>query len=190
MTSGDIVGIRCGGVTCKSDLGLYSDHFRSNYVYFLSLYGSPQQVRAIFSLLSTRRELEVIAGGEKIYIQREYQSGLRFRGYSIGYGKQHGIIWVEDIAERIVFWISPEEKLKAMHYALSRRKIPFDPSWVSAIEDLLKRNDYLESLKGWGGVGGYICRWDDDAICDLIAERLKKKKNLSYVHELKTQVAA
>ncbi|MBE0427972.1 MAG: hypothetical protein IBX72_15195 [Nitrospirae bacterium] len=190
MTSGDIVDIKCGGVACKSDLGLYSDHFRSNYVYFLSLYGSPQQVRAIFSLLSTWRQLEATIGSEKIHIQREHQCSLRFRGYSIGYGKQHGIIWVEDIAERIVFWISPEEKLKALRYALSKRKIPFDASWISAIETLMGRNNHLESLKGWGGGGGYICNWNDDAICDLIAERLKKGKDLSCIHEPRTQVGA
>lgn len=179
----DIVEIKHGGVTCKSDFGLYNEHYSQNYVYLLSLYGSPQQVKAIFSLLSTLWYLEVKIKDQNIHIQREYKASLKFKGYSIGYGKQHGIIWAEDINERIIFWTSPEEKTKAFRNALSRRKVPFDPNWVPAIEILMLKNGYLEKLNGWGGVGGYFCKWDDDAICDLIAESLKKEGELSYIPE-------
>lgn len=42
-------------------------------------------------------------------------------------------------------------------------------------ETLLKEG-YIVELKGWGGAGGYECRWDDDAICDLIAVEIIKKE--------------
>jgi len=166
--------IKVGGVSCKSDMGLYD---KKDYVYFLSIYGSPQQVKAIFSLLVMGRELLLIRDDNgAISLKRRWGGNFRFRAFSLGYGKRHGLIWSEGIGKDIIMWTSPEERLKALYSAISKRRIPFDRQWLPKIEVLLLRNNYLEELKGWGGTGGYNCNWDDDAICDLIAEEVLQNK--------------
>jgi hypothetical protein len=168
--------IKAGGVSCKSDMGLYGA-YNSNYIYFLSIYGSPQQVKAIFSLLALGREILLIKDEEVISpLRREFWSNFRFKSFSLGYGKRHGLAWSEGIGKDIIMWTSPEERLNALYSAISKRRIPFDRQWLPNIEALMLENNYLEELKGWGGAGGYNCKWDDDAICDLIAEEMLKDK--------------
>ncbi|MDP1340916.1 hypothetical protein, partial [Klebsiella variicola] len=69
--------------------GVYRDGYE-NEVHFLSVYGAPQQTKAIFSALAAWKELQI--GDDEF---RRPPDSLRFRGYSLGYGKHHGIIWTD-----------------------------------------------------------------------------------------------
>ena len=171
--SGEIREIRSGGVSCKSDAGLYNNAYGSNHVKFLSLYGSPQQVRAIFALLVGNRGVDVIDGGvEVLALDRSWGDGLRLKTFPLGYGKRHGLIFTDDIGKEVILWTSPEEKARVLFSALSKRRIPFDREWLPEIEKLLLDEERLINLHGWSGFGGYVCQWNDDEICNLIAERI------------------
>lgn len=167
-----IAEIKAKGVLCKTDMGLYEPSY-NNYLRLLSIYGSPQQVKAIFGVLASGYDCRVTIDSKEITLERRYSS-LRFRSTSLGYGKRHGLIWSEGIGKNTIVWLSPEEKLKALRSAISRRRVPFDKSWINSIEEILLAEGYITELHGWGGIGGYKCDWDDDAICHLIAEKIIK----------------
>ncbi len=179
-----IATIKSGGVSCKSDMGLCDNLSDYSHLYFLSIYGSPQQVKAIFSLLASGHKIEVIIEERKIDLERKWGCSLRFKGINLGYGKRHGLVWTENIGKDIIIWTSPEERMKVLYSAISKRRIPFEKVWLPEIEQLLLKEEYLVKLKGWGGAGGYECRWDDDAVCDLIAEEILKKERESLLQVL------
>lgn len=166
-----MIEIKSGGVTCLSDYGVYDPNYSKNLVKIMSIYGSPQQVKAIFGLLSTTRKVEANIGGETLSLYRSLNS-MRFKGFSIGYGKQWGIIWDETISENTIIYTNPAERTEAFVKALSKRKIPYDASILEDIIKILTKNGHAEKLEGWGGAGGYTCSWNDDAICDNIARQI------------------
>lgn len=157
------------GVTCKSDMGLYLDGDYNKTVFILSVYGASQQVKAIFSAFSLGNNILL----DKTVLTRDWSTSIRFKGRSLGYGRYHGMLWTDDIKDHVI-WTVPEERIKALQSALSRRPIPFDKQWLPEIEVLLLRNNFLTELKGWGGISGYRALWDDDAVCDAICEEIKK----------------
>ena len=164
MTSSDpvILAVEHEGVACKSDAGVYGDGYQ-NELHFLSVYGAPQQTKAIFSALAASKELEI----EDNEFRRP-RDALRFRGYSLGYGKHHGIIWTERLDISLIIWTSEKEKESRLRNVLSRQRIPYDPHDFVRIEKLLLEHGYLAPLKSWGSIAGYACDFNDDAICDAI----------------------
>lgn len=164
MTSNDpvILTIEYEGVVCKSDAGVYGDGYE-NELHFLSIYGAPQQTKAIFSALAAWKEVRI---GEEEF-QRPRDS-LRFRGYRLGYGKHHGIVWTDRLDISLIIWTSEQERQSRLRNILSRQRIPYDPQDLARIEKLLLKHGYLAPLKSWGMIGGYACDFNDDAICDLI----------------------
>jgi hypothetical protein len=172
MTSNSsIYEVSFKGVVCKSDCGLFERQNGHNSLTFLSIYGAPQQTRAIFSALASNNAVEV--NGEELYRDRP---ALRYRSTSIGYAKQHALIWTEEMGQSVVVYTSEEERLNRLRYALSKRRIPYDPARVLELEQLLLGNGYLEQLEGWGPVSGYRCVFDDDTICALILSRMYGQK--------------
>jgi hypothetical protein len=164
MTSNDhvVITVEHDGVVCKSDSGIYRAGYE-NELHFLSIYGATQQTKAIFSALAAFKELDV-EGDE---FRRPHDS-LRFRGYSLGYGKHHGIIWTDKLDVSLIIWTSEEEKQARLRNILSRQRIPYDPGDFSRIEKLLVEHGFLISLTTWGRIDGYACDFNDDDICDLI----------------------
>lgn len=163
----DIKKIKHKGVEVLSDLCLYDNN---NEIVLLSLYGATQQVKAIFAAIASGYEINV---EDSISLQRVY-SPVRFRGTSIGYGKQHGLIYAEDLAaEKYVIWRNPNERVERLIETLSGRRIPILKEWMPWLEGLLKENEVLLPLHGWGGEG-YECMWDDNYICTLITQYLEK----------------
>jgi hypothetical protein len=158
------------GVICKSDAGLYRERYGKE-LHFLSIYGAPQQTKAIFSALAASKEL--LIGEDEFQRPRD---ALRFRGFSLGYGKHHGIIWTDQLDVSLIVWSSDEEKRSRLRNILSRRRIPYDPQHFSRLEKLLVDHGYLTALDGWGTIGGYACDFDDDAICDLIIAEVYRSK--------------
>ncbi|MEW6542446.1 MAG: hypothetical protein AB1411_02420 [Nitrospirota bacterium] len=173
MTSGNPPFVACTirgqGVTVRSPLALY-EAATPNRIVLLSVYGSPQQTRAISALLATGQVLLADGpAGQLIELRRPEQ--LRIRGRAIGYGKQHLLLWDEQIRDTHVIWMSPDRKLASLQDALNLRTIPFDPAWLPAMDTLLTEGDYFEPLAGWGPAQGYRVRWDDAAICDALVKR-------------------
>ena len=174
-SSSPILAVEYEGVVCKSDAGVYGDGYQ-NEIHFLSIYGAPQQTKAVFSALAGCKDLQI--GDDEF---RRPRDALRFRGYSLGYGKHHGIIWTERLDVSLVIWTSEEEKESRLRNVLSRQRIPYDPRDFAHIEKLLLEYGYLTVLRSWGKIGGYACDFNDDAICDLI---------LAEVYHTKTRKVA
>ncbi len=176
MTSDSICEISFKGIVCRADVGLYErrNGGGANTCVLLSLYGAPQQTRGIFAALASNNPV-VVDGrdGEELYRERP---ALHYRGMSIGYAKQHALVWTEELGRSMVIYTSEEERINRLHHVLSKRRIPYDSACVRQLETLLLEKGYLQPLEGWGPVNGYRCTFDDDAICDLIITRLYGKK--------------
>ena len=172
MTSNDpvILAVEYEGVLCKSDAGVYGQGY-DNELHFLSIYGAPQQTKAIFSALAASKELQI--GDDEFQRPRD---ALRFRGYSLGYGKHHGIIWTDRLDTSLIIWTSEEEKRSRLRNILSRQRIPYDPHDLGRIEKLLVEHGYLTALESWGSIAGYACDFNDDAICDLIIAEIYRSQ--------------
>jgi len=148
-TESKVAEIRVKGIWCKTDAGLYDGSHHDNFLKALSIYGSPQQVKAIFGIPVSGSECYVTVENETIWIRRDYDE-LRFRSTGLGYGKRHGLIWTRDIGKNTIIWFSPEERLGALCLAISRRKIPFDRAWIGSIEKALLEREYITELQGRG----------------------------------------
>jgi len=174
MTSNDpaVITVEHEGVVCKSDAGVYREGYE-NELHFLSIYGAPQQTKAIFSSLAAFKELQV--GGDEF---RRPHDSLRFRGYSLGYGKHHGLIWTDKLDVSLIIWTSEEEKEARLRNILSRQRIPYDHGDFSKIEKLLVERGYLIPLTTWGRIDGYACDFNDDAICDLLLAEIYRPARL------------
>ena len=165
MTSDEIKTVRHKGVTCRTDMGLCLDRgHKENHLYLVSVYGATQQVKAVASAIASSNAVFM----EGVFLYKSQGSCVRFKINSIGDGKSHGIVWIDELKSHVI-WTEPSEEMKALDAALSRRRIPYDREWLLDIRDLLIENSYLTRLEGWGGLQGYHALWDDDAICDLVA---------------------
>jgi len=168
--------IKVGGVAVISDMGLYEAGERCNTLVLLSIYGSPQQTKAVFSAIATSREARVLP--DNMAIRRgEDGSVIRAKGSSIGYGKHHMLVWDEAI-ERMVVWLGPENKAEAFEDFIESRKIPCEWEYHATLERALINKKALLELKGWGGICGYAPRFTDDEACDLMIKILARPKRL------------
>lgn len=175
--------LKYDGIECKTDIGLISSNYTSSEStnratwHFLSLYGSSQQVKALFAITSTWRSIEYVAPDNSVIYLVRSNENLHFKGYNFGYGRQHAFIWSDQFTDNIIFWFNQEEKKQALYNALSKRCIPFTENWLPWLEKLLIDNEILWALKGWGGIEGYMPFFysdTDNEICDLICKKLKK----------------
>ena len=60
MTLNDpvILTVEYEGVVCKTEAGVYEQGYE-NELHFLSIYGAPQQTKAVFSALAAWKELHI-----------------------------------------------------------------------------------------------------------------------------------
>jgi len=167
----EIIELNCRGICCKSDFGLY-ERVEDGPLHLLSIYGAPQQTKAMLSLYASYKP--VTASDRTFYRSSDL---IRFKTFPIGYGKSHGLLKTEMVGKSVIVWQKPEEKHIRFMAALNKRKIPYDVKWLPEIIDLFRKHDIIEDLAGWGGIGGYLCNWnDDDYICDIICEYFGNKQ--------------
>lgn len=102
----DIKTIRSCGVAVKSDFGLYSDSGGNKFLILLSIYGSSQQTRAVFSALAESRAVKVLP--DTFELARP--SSLRGKGRSIGRGRHHMLIWSEEGLADGIIWLAEKPK--------------------------------------------------------------------------------
>jgi hypothetical protein len=152
---------------------LFTEGYSLNPVKLLSIYGAPQQVKAVASALLGFKSLETSEkDGTETRLSRSYLN-YRFRSFSLGYGKCHGLIWEE--SDSWVFWTETEDRLRVFEQALSKRKIPYETAWLPQLEEILIDKELLQNLSGWGGGGYDLSSLDDDKACDLIVKRIVPK---------------
>lgn len=107
----NIKTIRSCGVAVKSDFGLYNDSGGNKTLILLSIYGSPQQTKAVFSALAESKAVKVLPDSYEL----TRPSSLRGRGRSIGRGRHHMVIWSEEGLADGIIWFDekPKEEPKA-----------------------------------------------------------------------------
>jgi hypothetical protein len=168
MTSPDIRQVRYEGVVCKTDAAVVE----ADTIQFLSVYGAPQQTKGIFSALAASRPVTI----DGKHYSRPLQA-MRYKGFSLGYAKSHGVIYSEDLGRSIILWTSVEEKERRLRQALGRRKIPYDPKDLRTLERILRDNEYLVPLHTLAGsISGCRCEFNDDEICDRLVRNLYQKR--------------
>src|SRR3990170_3937999 len=103
--------LKVDGVTVRSDFGLYSDSGGDKSLILISIYGSPQQTKAVFSSLAENKPVKVLPDAYELI----RPSSLRGRGRSIGRGRQHMLIWSEEGLVDGIIWFDekPKEETKA-----------------------------------------------------------------------------
>lgn len=168
-----ILTVKYKGITCVSDLGVYENQYRNNNILLLSLYGSPQSVKAIMSAFAGAKIVSI----DNMDFSRLPNDTLHFKVRNLQWGKCHGMLWHESIKNNVVLWTSPEERLQAFKYALSKRKIPFIDEWLPQIETMLIKKKYIEKLSSWGPIEGYKVTWYDNIVCNLIVKHIYPETN-------------
>lgn len=176
MSDDGIRTIKIDGVAVKSDVGLYNGGSESSVkeMLLLSVYGSPQQTKAVFASIASAKQLIVLP--DDIYVRRSRDTTIRGRGWSVGYGKSQMIIWDENICQNAV-WFGSDRK-KSFERLIESRKIPFDTEFSDKFEKLLLKKKKLFELGGWGGLHGFAPKFSDDEACDLIIEEILSPKFL------------
>ena len=170
MTSNsDIVKVCYEGVTCKADAGVADGGDYS--IQFLSIYGAPQQTKAIFSALAASRDIAI--DGE---LYSRPSQAIRYKVFTLGYAKSYGVIYTEDLGHSIILWTSPEEKERRLRQALSKCKIPYDKKDLWQIEKILRNHDNLIPLRTiTGSITGYRCEFNENEICDHLVRTFYRK---------------
>jgi hypothetical protein len=156
------------GVKVYSDVCLYDS---SDRLVVMSIYGAPQQVKAIASALLMGEYLDL---NSEVELVRSYHP-YKYKITSLGRGKAHGLIYNEKIGEKYIFWITPEEKTESLRQVIQKKRIPYDPEWLPELEKLLIDRAYLVPLRGWG-IQGYEVDIYEDVVCNLIVEEIIKKE--------------
>ena len=173
--NGEIIELSCRGIVCKSDFGLYEKR-ENGSLYLLSIYGAPQQTKAMLSAYASYKTITANTGD----VFCRSHNPLRFKTYPIGYGKSHGLLHVDNLGKKVVAWFTPEEKISRFAAAISKRKIPYELRLLPEIINLLLDNEIIEELGSWGGIDGHLCNWgNDDYICDLICSEILGRKRLA-----------
>jgi hypothetical protein len=161
------------GVMCQADAVVVMNH----EIQFLSIYGAAQQTKALFSALAGSRFVEV-AGNR----YNRPNTGMRYKGFSIGWGKSHGVIYSEEVGNSLILWSSIQEKERRLRQILSRRRIPYAKKDLPLIERLLLDFEYLSRLEPVVGViDGYYCEFNDNEICDHLIRTIYKNHEKANV---------
>jgi len=170
----DIKELNYKGVAVQSDLCLYERGRDDNHnLMLLSIYGTAQQVKAIFSAIASFNCVSVASGG--MTISRAHQSVIHGRGTGIGYGKQHFLIWDDSIETDAAVWFKKEGKegeKTALKTFLDGRKVPYEDGFLGFIKKALIKDKDACKLGGWGCLEGYMLDFEDDDLCNEIVQGL------------------
>lgn len=161
------------GVTCTGDMALWKKppYNDSATMILLSLDGSENQVRGLFSALATNNQIEMTNGEEHFHLTRGWQGHLRFNKWRIGYGKYHALIWNEELASQcIIIHDKPEE---AWERFLKKKRVPFLKEWIPHLIRLLENQGLAEILDGVN-MKGWHWTASDDQVCDLLVQKIHK----------------
>ncbi len=157
------------GITAVGDMALWKKPLYSNAstALLLSLYGSENQLRGIFSSLATGYQLKL--NGESL--TRSWDGNLKFKKSKIGYGKCHALIWNEKIIPECVITFASGEDIAAWEKFLKRRKIPLLKKWLPKLTGILKKQGLVEELSGINLKGWHLTT-SDDQVCDYIVKEI------------------
>ena len=169
--------LKVDGVTVRSDFGLYSDSGGDKSLILISIYGSPQQTKAVFSSLAENKPVKVLPDAYEL----DRPSALRGRGRSIGRGRQHMLIWSDEDLDNGVVWFGEKTEEKQVGFGpfgaaeeaafvrwLEKKKVPYEREYLPMLRERLIKDEDVIVFGSWGGIRGYEISVDDDRLCDLM----------------------
>ena len=160
------------GIKATGDMALWR-HPNSDYapIVLLSIYGSESQVRGIFSAFATN--LEVVVGNDdnRQDLGKGWEGHLKFKGWKMGYGKYHALIWNEDFVSECITVVGQSSEGDAWEAFLKKKKVPFLREWIPRLVSILEREGLVEILDGMN-LKGWLWTASDDTVCDRVVEEI------------------
>lgn len=158
------------GITAMGDMALwqkplYNDHAT---VVLLSLYGSENQLRGIFSALASNYEINLSSE----ILTRGWDGNIRFKDWRTGYGKYHALIWNEKLISECIIAFKPGKE-EVWESFLQRKRIPILKEWIPQIAGILEKEGLVETLEGIN-LRGWHFKASDDEVCDWIVKKIYK----------------
>lgn len=181
MNDNKLLNIHLGGFSAIVDACAR----RESEVWFISLLGAQQAVKAIWARL-VKGETAYLsgtdsAGGYPCWLAREAWGTWRFHQMRLPSGAAHHGMLVPDLAayraERREFLLlaRANEEAPPLHYRFLNRRIdlPLHPSWCDWLWERALANGEGEALDS-SGVSGYLCRPDPLALQTEISQAVRK----------------
>lgn len=160
-----VMTARFSGVEALCDICLYEKAYGDTYTLVLmSLYGSESQCRAIFAALTQWKYIEING------VSVRSGGNMRYKSTRVGYGKYHAVVWCDNPISKTVLCFGGDD-IAAWDSFLQKRLIPYVKEWIPKIVDCLLDTEAATVLEGFGA-DGYIVNTSDEAICNLIVERI------------------
>jgi len=160
------------GIKATSDMALWRQP-NSDYapIVLLSLYGSESVLRGIFSALATNNSVVVGDDDSRQELGKGWEGHLRFKGWKMGYGKYHALVWNEDFVSDSIMVVEQSSELDAWEAFLKKKKVPFLREWIPRLVSILERDGLVEELGGMG-IKGWLWTTSDDTVCERIVEEI------------------
>ena len=177
----DLLTIRAGGFTATVDGCARSE----NELWFLSMLGHQQAVRAIWARL-VKGEAGFLSGtelgGEPMSLAREAWGTWRFTGMRLPSGSAYHGMLIPEIAayvtSRLDFLLLVREQDDAaqLHFRFMARRLdlPLHPSWAEWLWRRGLESDEVEQLESIG-LSAYRCRPQPEALRADISDAVRRR---------------
>ena len=154
-------------------------------LWFLSLLGSQQAVRALWARLVKGETAylgeDELTGGSPCWLAREAWGTWRFHGCRLPSGSAyHGMLVPELVAyacdrQEFLLLARSEEQASALHYRFLNRRLdlPLHPSWADWLWERGLNASEVEALESLG-VHAYRCRPDRQALQQDVAQAVRR----------------
>ena len=159
------------GIKATGDTALWRQP-NSDYapIVLLSLYGSESVIRGIFSAFATNNEV-VVGNNDRQVLGKGWEGHLRFKGWKMGYGKYHALIWNEDFVSECITAVGQASEVEAWETFFRKKKVPILKPWIPRLIPILIRDGLVEELEGIN-IKGWLWTASDDTVCDRIVEEI------------------
>jgi hypothetical protein len=178
-----LLDIRAAGFTATVDACAQD----GGQLWFLSLLGSQQAVRALWARLvkgeTAYLSEDELTSGYPCWLAREACGTWRFYGARLPSGSAYHGMLVPEMAAYLCDWkdflllARTEEEAPALHYCFLNRRVdlPLHPSWAAWLWERGLHADEVQALESLG-VHAYRCRPDARALQRDISQAVQQRR--------------
>jgi len=173
--------IRAAGFTATVDACAQD----GGQLWFLSLLGSQQAVRALWARLVKGETAylgdDELTGGSPCWLAREAWGTWRFHGCRLPSGSAYHGMLVPELAayacdrQEFLLLARSEDEAPALHYRFLNRRLdlPLHQTWAAWLWERGLNADEVEALQSLG-VHAYRCRPDRDALQEDVTQAVRR----------------
>ncbi|MDO8614053.1 MAG: hypothetical protein Q7R32_14715 [Dehalococcoidia bacterium] len=177
-----LLTIRAAGFTATVDACARDD----GQVWFLSLLGNQQSVRALWARLvkgeTAYLSEDELGGGSPCWLATEAWGTWRFYGARLPSGAAYHGLLVPELAayagdrQEFLLLARSEDEAPALHYRFLNRRLdlPLHPSWAAWLWERGLNADEVDALESVG-VHAYRCRPDPHALQEEITQAVRRR---------------